>query len=466
MTEINNTVKPHLFTRLWASFNKRQHIAPLVVLRIAFGTIMLISTVRFVLKGWVYDFYIAPKFFFPFYGFEWVRPLPAVGMYLLFAVMAVASLFVLIGFLYRISISVFFASFVYVELIDKTYYLNHYYFVSIITFLLLLVPAHRYFSVDVMRKPSLKVTHVPGWTINIFKWQLVFIYFCAGISKLNYDWMFNALPLKIWLPANGDMPVIGPLLRQTWVAYLFSWFGAVFDISIGFLLLNKRTRGVAYIFVVIFHVFTGWLFKIGMFPYIMIFTTVIFFSEEYHLKFIRRLQHILSIRPLQHMELPISYNPPVARRTILYCILGLYVSLQLVLPFRYLLYPGALFWTEEGYRFSWRVMLMEKSGTSFFYVKDHATGRRGEVNNAKYLTPLQEKMMSTQPDMILQYAHYLKDVYTKKGIKDPIITTECYVTLNGSGSMLYVDSTIDLSKEKESLLSKKWILPFHQNLNK
>src|ERR1700677_1311030 len=192
----------NFINKILLSFKGEKHIAPLAVLRMAFGAIMFISTIRFILKGWVYDFYVAPKFYFPFYGFEWVKPLPEIAMYIVFALMAIASLFILIGFFYRVSITTFFICFVYVELIDKTYYLNHYYFVSIITFLMLLMPAHRYFSIDIIRKPSLKVTQVPAWTINIFKWQLCVIYFCAGLSKLNYDWMVNAMPLRLWLPAN------------------------------------------------------------------------------------------------------------------------------------------------------------------------------------------------------------------------------------------------------------------------
>src|ERR1700748_1401877 len=81
----------------WLSFNREKHIAPLAVLRIAFGAIMLISTIRFILKGWIYDFYIAPKFSFPFYGFEWIKPLPATCMYIVFALMAITALFVMIG---------------------------------------------------------------------------------------------------------------------------------------------------------------------------------------------------------------------------------------------------------------------------------------------------------------------------------------------------------------------------------
>jgi hypothetical protein len=273
--------------------------------------------------------------------------------------------------------------------------------------------------------------------------------------------MIDAMPLKIWLPANAHIPLIGVLLTKTWIAYLFSWFGAIFDLSIGFLLLYKPTRKVAYIFVLIFHVFTGWLFKIGMFPYIMIFVTVIFFSEEVHLKIIHFLRSIFNKKSLQTNEISLSLYFSPAKKKLLYGLLAMYILLQVVLPFRFLLYPGKLFWTEEGYRFSWRVMLMEKDGITFFYVKDAKTGRKGEVVNSQFLTPLQERMMQTQPDMMLQYAHYLHDFYKNKGISDPIVTVESYVTLNGSGSRLYIDSTVNLSKQQENFLPKKWILPFH-----
>ncbi len=453
-------VKKYIW-KLIRLFNSEKHIAPLAVLRMAFGLIMLISTIRFIGKGWVREFYLVPKFYFPFYGLEWVRPLPATGIYIVFAVMILTSFFILIGFLYRLSITSFFVCFVYVELIDKTYYLNHYYFVSIISFLLLLVPAHRYFSVDVLRKPSLKVTRVPGWTINIFKWQLCLVYFFAGISKLNYDWMIAAMPLKIWLPANAGLPVIGVLLKQTWLPYIFSWFAAVFDLTISFFLLYGPTRKIAYVFVLIFHVFTGWLFKIGMFPYIMIFVTVIFFSESFHLKLIQFLRNLFNKQSVQINETPVSFQLTPLAKKFLYPLLTGFVLLQLIIPFRYLLYPGKLFWTEEGYRFSWRVMLMEKGGISFFYIKDPRSGRKWEVINSEFLTPLQERMMQTQPDMILQYAHHLHDIYNNRGIKDPIVTVESYVTLNGSGSRLYIDSTVDLAKQKDNFSSKKWIIPFH-----
>jgi hypothetical protein len=440
-------------------FIGQQHIAPLIVLRVVFGSMMLVSTIRFILKGWVADFYIKPTFHFTFYGFDGIKPLGATGMYSLFAMLVISALFIILGLFYRIAILTFFLVFTYVELIDKTTYLNHYYLVSLIAFLLMLVPAHRYFSLDVIRKPQLLVTQVPAWTIGIFKLQLLLVYFFAGIAKLNSDWLLAAMPLRLWLPANSHLPLIGPLLTKLWVAYAFSWFGALFDLAIGFLLLADQTRKPAYVLVVVFHLATALLFKIGMFPYIMIGVTTIFFSGKTHLKLIHFFRKWFK-NGSDSTLISRAYSISTVQEKWIGVVLVLYFVIQVLVPFRFLLYPGKLYWTEEGYRFSWRVMLIEKGGTVFFHVKDPITQHKAEVVNAQYLTTLQENMMATQPDMILQYAHFLAGEYRQKGIENPIVTAESYVTLNGSGSRLYIDSTVNLATERETLGHKRWILPF------
>ncbi|MBL7935215.1 MAG: HTTM domain-containing protein, partial [Bacteroidia bacterium] len=126
---------------------------------------------------------------------------------------------------------------------------------------------------------------------------------------------------------------------------------------------------------------------------------------------------------------------------------------------RYLFYSGDLFWTEQGFRFSWRVMLIEKAGTAFFYIRDKTTGKEIEVSNSDYLTQMQEKMMATQPDMLINYAHFLKKEYQKKGFNNPEVLAESYVTLNGKASCLIVDKTTILSEEEDKLTPKNWIIP-------
>ncbi len=41
----------------------------------------------------------------------------------------------------------------------------------------------------------------------------------------------------------------------------------------------------------------------------------------------------------------------------------MYLALQVLVPLRFALYPGNPNWTEEAFRFAWRVMLIEKSGS-------------------------------------------------------------------------------------------------------
>lgn len=450
--------------RIRAYLEEAGSIAPLAVFRILFGGMMLASIIRFTLNGWIYKLYIKPVFYFSYYGFEWVKPLGDPGMYVLFFIMGLSALFLMLGLFYRFAAIVFFITFTYAELIDKTNYLNHYYFVSIIAFLLIFIPAGSYFSIDTLRNATKRITHIPRVFITVLQLQLGIVYFYAGLAKLNSDWLLEAMPLRIWLPAHTDLPLIGPLLDKRWIAYFFSWFGALYDLSIPFLLMFRKTRALAYVCVVAFHLMTFFLFQIGMFPFIMIICTLIFFPENVHKRIIISIQKITGASKFQTTLLPdktYTFVPLSKRLLMSLCIIHFVV--QLLIPFRFVVYPGKLFWTEQGYRFSWRVMLMEKAGKAFFYVTDPVTKRSGETMMDNDLTVNQEKMMATQPDMILQYAHYLKQKYQKQGIANPEIRVECYVTLNGSGSRLFIDKTVDLTKKQESFKSKNWILPFKEN---
>ena len=433
-------------------------IAPLAAFRILFGFIMCVSIIRFIAKGWITQLYVTPQFYFPFINAQWCTPLDSFGMHFLFVLMALSSLGILLGFHYRIATFIFFLAFTYVELLDKSNYLNHYYFVSIISFLFLFVPANRYFSLDVLRNKDKLLNKIPAYNINIFKLQLAIVYFYAGVAKLNSDWLFHALPLKIWLPARADMPIIGELLTQEWMAYVFSWTGAIYDLCIPFLLLYKRTRNAAFIAVIIFHILTGILFPIGMFPYIMILSTLIFFSAEWHERNFKWLQKTFQTnRPLFF-----SQKKPwsAAYPKLTGILLVIFFIIQLLLPWRYLFYSGNLFWTEQGYRFSWRVMLMEKAGHATFYVRNPETNNEAQINNSTYLQPYQEKQMSFQPDMMLQFAHFLEEEYQQKGIQDPEVRVEAYVTLNGRKSKLMIDPYRDLTKENINLKPKDWIIPY------
>ena len=237
-----------------------------------------------------------------------------------------------------------------------------------------------------------------------------------------------------------------------------------YDLFIPFLLVNKRTRTFAFVLVVFFHVFTRILFPIGMFPYIMIVATLIFFDARVHEKIIATMKCFL--KPFRrNISTPKAQDIyPFSSRKILLPIIAIFFVFQILFPFRYLRYENELFWTEEGYRLSWRVMLMEKAGLTTFKIVNSKTGHYFYADNTDFLTAFQEKQMSCQPDFILEYAHYLGDHFTAKGHKNLQVYAESYVALNGRLSTQYIDPTVDLYQEKESFKPKNWILPFKDDI--
>lgn len=436
---------------------------------------MLFSTIRFVALGWVDDHFVDPVMHFHYFGFEWVQPLPAWGMYALHLFMILTATGIMLGWRYRWSALGFALTFTYCELIDLTYYLNHYYFVSLVSFLLVLMPAHRSFSLDALRQPGLRVSEVPRFFPLLLQLQLGIVYVYAGWAKLNADWLLEALPLRIWLPAHADLPLIGWTFRYEATAYVFAWFGMLYDSLIPLFLWWRPSRPLAYLAVVVFHVMTGLLFQIGVFPLVMMGLTTIFFSAEWHQRLQRRLAGWLQ-RPATVPVQTMGWLPAFSRNSLpalakmatfrpaasrwLMAGFALYLLFQLLFPWRYLLYNGHLFWTEEGYRFSWRVMLMEKAGTTTFYVTDPSTGREGLVDNREFLNAHQEKQMAFQPDMILQFAHFLADHYAQEFGQRPQVRSEAYVTLNGRPSQLLIDPQVDLAAVEDGWQPKSWILPY------
>ena len=267
---------------------------------------MLISVVRFWINGWIKSLYIEPKFHFTYYGFSWIKDLGDFT-YILFVICGLSSLFIALGYKYRISIIIFFLSFSYIELIDKTTYLNHYYFISCLSFLMCFLPLNSTYSLD-NYLGNKSPTKVPKWTIDSIKFFVCIIYFYAGLAKINSDWLFKAMPLSIWLPSKYDLPIIGnSLMQQEWVHYLMSWGGMFYDLLIPFLLLNKKTRSYAFVLVVFFHVFTRVLFPIGMFPYIMIIISLIFFDNKVHHKILSYVKIITDyFRKVLSLPLPLN----------------------------------------------------------------------------------------------------------------------------------------------------------------
>jgi hypothetical protein len=327
--------------------------AGLAAFRVLFGLLVAFSAARFLWLGWVERCFVRPTFFFHYFGFEWVQPLSSTGMRGLFAILIVCGVLIALGALYRLACATFFVVFTYVELIDVTNYLNHYYLVSLLALLLSLLPLHRAFSVDARLRPSIALARFPAWWSWALRAQVATVYFYAAIAKATGDWLLHGQPLGIWLSSRGDVPVIGHLLVASWLPLLMSWGGFLYDLTIWIWLSIPRTRPFAYAAVIAFHTVVGILFPIGMFPFIMVIATTVFFSPSWPRRLLRRTEAAPA---------PAS-SQSSARFGVLAAVLAVHLVIQILVPLRAFAYGGNVLWHEQGMRWSWRVMSREKNGS-------------------------------------------------------------------------------------------------------
>lgn len=431
--------------------------------RFLFGLLLAISVYRFLAFGWIERLLVDPSFHFKYWGFEWVEPLPGPWMRALFWLLLVAALATAVGFCFRVSAAVLGSGFVYFQLIDVSNYLNHYYLAALLVWLLCVSPAHRTWSVDawLARRRARSGGPEPprfvarGW-LYLFRFQIGLVYTFAGIAKAQSDWLLHGQPLSIWLGASTDLPILGPLFAVPGVPIVLSWCGFLFDTTIACWLLWKKSRPYAFAVVVLFHTLTGFLLPIGMFPLIMITAAMVFFEPDWP----RRLYATVSRRGRPN-EAPSGFEPPSLGRSARFALcLGLvYCGLQLLLPLRFLAYPGNVLWHEQGMRFSWRVMVRAKGGNTNFIVRNKVTQREWHVSPSAYLTGLQEAEMSSQPDLILQLAHHIRRDFESRGHGPVEVRVDSRVAFNGRRSAPLIDPSRDLTTIRDGLAARDWVLP-------
>ena len=288
------------------------------------------------------------------------------------------------------------------------------------------------------------------------------MYVFAGLAKLHGDWLMHAMPLRLWLPARSDLPLVGHLLEQRWTAYTLSWAGAAFDCSIVALLLWRRTRVLAWVAVIAFHVATWVLFPIGVFPWLMIGVTTIFFAP----RLAGRDRHEGESDPTsirsgrRRCARRGTVGPTTERRARPPAPVG---GRVLGDGDRRDTPPGPCDprrprWTNEGYRFSWNVLLTEKGADVWFRVTERETGTDWVETASDLYTPTQWRAMASDPELIRQAAHAIAAAYREDGRRVEV-RADAFVAFNGRPAQRLVDPTVDLSREPYRLLGQPWILP-------
>jgi vitamin K-dependent gamma-carboxylase len=374
----------------------------LAAFRIAVGIVMLLEAISFFLPSESsggrshLDVYYAGKdiaFNLPYPGFGWLPLLPSPWMEGVGILLGVGAVGMVLGFRYRVSALLTFLAWGYLYVVEstRTYWMSYYYLELIVLFLMVWMPAAARWSVDASRLGDRNPSEIPFWPVYLLRAQLVVTYFYAGFAKLNHDWLFEGVPVRIFLEKPWVAARLKSLLPDAWASevdravhspvliHFLGWTGAVFDLAIGALLLVRRTRTLGFGLLLVFHGTNhGILFNdIVWFPLLGVATATIFLDPDWPARLGRWLTAPRLPKPEWRWALPgavllpgigallgwRSSPTPSAPGAGTWTALGratpalvaAWIAFQSVFPLRNLLIPGDSRYTFEGLSWSWRL---------------------------------------------------------------------------------------------------------------
>ncbi|GAB0092614.1 Vitamin K-dependent gamma-carboxylase [Sergentomyia squamirostris] len=405
--------------------------------------------------------------------FNCMQPLSLPRMGITYAIMWLGALGIFLGYKFRISCLMFVLPYWYIFLLDKSSWNNHSYLYGLIGTLFFFTSANKFAALD-----SATVTRtnhdstVPFWNYFLLKFQFFILYFVAGLKKFSTEWLSGYAMTNL-----GYHWVFSPfrlIIGAEWTDLIIvHWFGFLFDLTIAFFLIWKRSRPLASLCAAAFHLMNSRLFTIGMFPWVCLVEMPIFYSVDWP----RRILHkekpekiSRDEREKKNQELEVRSSKK-ERRTTGWIIF--YMILQFFLPYSHFITQGYNNWTEGLYGYSWD-MMVHSWDTVLISIKvvDKNSGQ------TLYLEPYaftETDRWTKHADMALQYAHCVHR-NLKKGVEesertdiDPdnvSIFFDIWCSMNKRFQQRVFDPRIDLLQAEWSpFRNTQWVLPLLSELS-
>ena len=422
----------------------------LAIFRILFGSILFTQSVYWIFTSFIQENILNPTFLFPF--IEGVSPLSDnLMVYGLNSILLISSFCILINRFYRVGLIIYLFSFTYLWLLCQGYFNNHYYLFSIICFLLI-------FSKSLFS--NTEKVRLPRLYLFILQALIVIVYVIAGINKINPYWLLGLQPMTHIFGQIG-------VTENSLLIPIFTYLGLFFDLLIGPLLLLKRTRYVAIIVAILFHLMNFFIFilangEIGAFPFVMIAALVLFMDSE-------KLESY-KLKPNARLLIRQNYKKPISFFLLFFLIV------QIILPFRHVFFKGYVDYNGIGQRFSWRLKNMYKEPKTDGLVKftvltptkdTVSTFNLFNIEHAKIkLTNRQRTNLIYYPNIIPTFAQKIEKHFQdsiNNSDFDFIITGSCEIAFMGRDSELLFNPNIDLTKVTNSTYkTNSWLNPLKQ----
>jgi hypothetical protein len=429
--------------------------SPLILFRITFGLLIAAESIVAIFTGWVKKNLIDPTVPIPHIGFDFLVPLPGNGMYFYFTTMGILGVLIAFGYKYRFSLGLYTLLWSSVYLMQKASYNNHYYLLILVCLIMLFLPANQYASLDAKKNPAIKSLTMPRWCSWVMIFQMTIVYFFATLAKFYPDWLDGTFT-GILFSNLSNFPVLGSVFTEKWFHVFIAYAGIFFDGLIIPALLWKKTRNIAFVASLLFHLFNSVTLQIGIFPYFALSFIVFFYSPE-------TIRHIFFKKKPQLQVEDLSKNYSYSN-AITYFFIPFFI-LQLILPIRHYFIKGDVLWTEEAHRLSWRMMLRQKSGITNFKVIDKNTKQELPYNIIEKLTRKQLGLVSSKPDGIWQMAQHIKKEFAEKGIEVSIFI-DSKLSVNQKPYKTFIDPTVDFAEAEWNYFGhNEWILLYDKEGN-
>lgn len=482
--------------------------ASLGIYRIIFGITFAIYVACYFFIPDIHEQFVKPKFFFSYIPF--IQPLPEVGLYAVYICNFVCAILIALGLFYRPAAITFCILSTYVFLLDRSLFLNHEYLACLTALLMALAPANRNFSLDRKFFPKkFPTTTIPRWNLLIIKCQLVIVYWYGALWKVNPDWL-QGIPCEQFMTCNKGLKFFAPFSYDPLFPKFLALGGILVDSLVPVFLIIPQTFWFAVALAVPFHCMNAVLFTIGVFPFYMLGTLVLFPPHGWPRKWIAKYQAARAARrngavagyqqttaagndtqgaaeetatagkrtakslaenskdtvkaAVQNVTDRLSSLPPAAVKTsrlgtvAMLVFFHVYLLIQITLPLRHLAYEGNVDWTEEGYYWAWRMMLHQKFSEITMYATDPKTGKRRVIPVHRILNTRQIYNMGRRPELAHHFAEWYADKYEEKNGVRPIVTAKCIASLHNRPWRDLIDPNVDLAAQPFDLKKKAWIL--------
>lgn len=446
---------------------------PLGMFRCLFGFLLFLEF--FVVSRETFpEWYINPQFHFtyPLYDLLGLKPLSKSSLWLIFNVLRISTLGIMLGLLTRLSLIVFTATFGYFFFMESSVYSNHYYLIFLLSCLMCFGHSGSAFSLDSVIGKGRRRAQVAFWEIFLLRFQICLVFLFGGLAKVNADWLVHAAP--VYLNTIKHFSLLGFPLQEKWMAVVLSWAGMLTDLALGILLAINRRPKLTFVWLCLFNSTNVFLFGLGIktFPYLMIASYILFLPNGSVREFITRLRMrnvAQKVPPLDKRMAKAAVRTErgqgKADSPWVFGFVIVYTSLQMLIPFRHLLYKRDLQWTHEGVDFCWRMMADHHETDGSITIEDPQT-RDVYLHSPQTLLGRKQLVMVNNPYMLTQYIQFLKG-YLKQntGIKNPIIRADINVSVNGRPFQPMYDPTYNLSEATYSPFKDlKWVIPLKKPL--